>query len=188
MHRAALDRARFVNDSLEQPPHRLMRERAGIGGFSAFQHFPFAIGLIEREVFLLLVAADFHGAARPFVQQLDELAVDLINAAAPVVDFHGAASLRLRPRRAASLKPRTRLAREAAAASGVAARAISVTRAEPMTAASARPPRIETCPGREMPNPTAIGSEVIFRTRRSSAGRSSGSASFAPVTPAREMT
>ena len=39
----------------------------------------------------------------------------------------------------------------------------------------------------EIPNPTAIGSDVKLRARRRRAGKSSGSASFAPVTPVREI-
>src|SRR5205823_2631292 len=110
------------------------------------------------------------------------------------VQVHWVTSLRERPCRAACFKARTFSLRAEVAASMALADApdfvafsISDTSAEPTTAASAKPPRTETCAGSEIPKPTAIGSRVTARARRRSAGRSSGSASFAPVTPVREM-
>ena len=74
-----------------------------------------------------------------------------------------------------------------AASFGVAAFSISATRADPTTAASAIPPSTDTCSGDEIPKPTASGSFVKRRTRRASAGSSSGSEARSPVTPVREI-
>ena len=126
---------------------------------------------------------------RALVQQLDQLAVDLVDFATPVFDAHWPGSRRLIPVHAGLFQhSHARGHAPPRAASDVAARSISCTSAEPTTAASANPPSTETCPGSEMPKPTAIGSEVTRRTRRTSAGKSSGSDSFVPVTPVREIT
>src|ERR1700757_5230104 len=130
---------------------------------------------------------DLESALAAFVEQFHEFLVDLVHATAPVGDVHGSASRRERPWRAASLKACMRSRKAAAAASGVGAFSISETSAEPITAASARPPRIETWPGKEIPKPTPIGKSVKRCTRRSSAGKSSGREPFAPVTPVREI-
>src|SRR2546427_8331451 len=167
MHGRPFDRARFVNDPLEQPPDCCLGARPAVRALHAFEHFAFALRLIERLMFRLLYVPDFDGAARPLVQQLDELLVDLIDAAAPLIDGHGATSRRLIPCRAASFSARTRSPRAAAAASGDFARSISFTSAEPTTAASASPPRIETCPGSDMPKPTAMGDRKSTRLNSS---------------------
>src|SRR6516225_7697370 len=98
----------------------------------------------------MLEFADFQGTLGAFVEELDELFVDFVHAAAPVGDVHNVALRRERPLRPASLRERMRSRRAAAAASTLEAVSISVTREEPMTAASARPPRMETWPGSEM--------------------------------------
>src|SRR5262249_20328106 len=131
--------------------------------------------------------ANLHHALRPLVQQFHQLAVDFVDFAAPIFDGHGPGSRRLIPCSPACFSIRTRSATASRAASTLGAFSISCTSAEPTTAASARPPSTETCPGSEIPNPTATGSEVAFLTRRSSAGKSSGSVSFVPVTPVREI-
>src|SRR2546428_462693 len=160
MHSHALDRARFVQDALEQPPDSCIRQRAVIGAFSGFQDFTLALGLVKRERRDLLQPADLDRAARALVEQLDQFAINFVNLAAPVFNIHGRASRRLIPRVAACLSKRTRSATAATAASTDGAFSISATRAEPTTAASARPPRIETWPGSDIPKPTATGSEV----------------------------
>src|SRR6266404_696769 len=187
MHGLALGAARFVDDALEEAANGGVGERAGIDALGVFEDLALALGLIERKIFGLLDFADFEGAAGTLVEQLDEFAVDFIDLAAPIGERHGATSRRERPWVAACFRERTRAARAALATSTVFAFSISETSAEPTTAASARPPRTEAWPGREMPKPTAMGSWVTARARRMSAGRSSGSASFAPVTPVREM-
>src|SRR5229473_8331786 len=187
MHGFALGATGFVDDALEEAANSGVGERAGVDALGIFQDFALAFGLIERKILSLLEFADFEGATGTLVEQLDEFAVDFIDLAAPVGESHGATSRRERPCVAACLSDRTRAARAALAASTDLVFSISETRAEPTTAASARPPRTETWPGREMPKPTAIGSCVTARARRRSAGRSSGSAALAPVTPVREM-
>src|ERR1700687_3412017 len=137
-------------------------ERAGIDARGIFQDFAFALGLIERKIFGLLDFADFQSATGTLVEELDEFAIDFIDLATPVGEGHGPTSRRERPCVAACLRERTRCARAALAASTDFAFSISETRAEPTTAASARPPRTETWPGREMPKPTAMGSCVTL--------------------------
>src|SRR4029077_11768663 len=122
------------------------------------------------------------------VEKLDEFAVDIIDALPPITEHgHSATSRRDRQWRAAYFSERQRAATAVAAASPDFAFSISLTTAEPITAASARPPRTETWPGSEMPKPTAMGRFVMARVRRSKAGTSSGRASLAPVTPVREI-
>src|SRR6266852_756889 len=187
MHGVAFGGAGFVNDALEQTPDRGVGQWPCIVALSVCEHFVFPVRLVQRYLCLLLELADFEGAVRALVQELDELLVDFIDAAAPVAEVHGATSRRERPWRAASLNERTRSASAVAAASTDFAFSISETSAEPTTAASARPPSTETWPGSEMPKPTAMGSCVTLRVRRKSAGRSSGKASFAPVWPVRDI-
>src|SRR5258708_1546282 len=187
VHGGAFGGASLVDDAFEEATNGRVRKRACVRAFGVFQDFFFTLGLIERDVFRLFQFADFESTARPLVQEFDEFAVDFVDAAAPVTEVHGATSRRERPCCAAALRARMRSARAAAAASTDFAFSISETRAEPTTAASAKPPRTETWPGCEMPKPTAMGSCATLRARRNSAGRSAGSASFSPVTPVREM-
>src|SRR5882724_3459438 len=201
VHGDTLRGTRFVDDALEQTANRCIRERPAVIVLRIFKNFPFTVRLIERQIRLLLQLPDFQRALRALVQQLNQLAVDFIDAAAPIGKVHVAtsprrtlASRRESPLRPASFRERMRSASVVAAASipaafgfAVVAFSISETSAEPTAAASARPPRTETWPGSEMPKPTAMGSCVTLRARRSSAGRSSGRASLAPVTPVREI-
>src|SRR5712664_745478 len=187
MHGLALGAAGFVDDALKEAANGGVGERAGVDALGVFEDFTLAVGLIERKIFGLLEFADFEGAAGTLVEEFNEFAVDFIDLAAPVGESHGATSRRERPWVAACFRERMRAARAVLAASTDFAFSISATSAEPTTAASARPPRTETWPGREMPKPTARGSCVTARARRTSAGRSSGRASLAPVTPVREM-
>src|SRR5262249_48249210 len=190
MHRQPFGRARFVDDAFKKPPNCCVRKRSPIVPLGIFENFLFSIRLIQRQIRLLLELSDFQSATRTFVEQFHELLIEFINAPTPITEAHGAASLFERPLCAACLSDRIRApmaatARSAASGeeSAAVAFSISATSAEPMTAASARPPRTETWPGCEMPNPTAIGSCVTARARRKSAGKSSGSESLAPVTP-----
>src|ERR1700686_347176 len=192
MHHRALNRSRFIQDSLEQAANCGVRKRPGIHMRSPIEHLLLPVRLVERFARRLLDPPDFDNAARALIQQLDKTPVDVINFAAPVLythvwDAHAWGSRRLIPVTAAPLSNLTRAASAAAAASNVPARSISSTKAEPTPAASANPPSNETCPGSEMPNPIAMGSSVKRRTRRASAGNSSASWSFAPVTPVREI-
>src|SRR5579864_373461 len=187
MHGLALGAAGFVDDALEEAANGGVGKRARINALGIFQDFALALRLIERQVFGLLEFANLESAAGTLVEQLDEFAVDFIDLATPVREAHGATSRRERPRVAACLRERTLAASAVQAASTDFAFSISETSAEPTTAASARPPRTETWPGSEMPKPTAMGSCVTARALRTSAGRSSGRASLAPVTPVREI-
>src|SRR2546421_413492 len=108
MHSHALDRARFVQDALEQPPDSCIRQRAVIGAFSSFQDFTLTLGLVKRERRDLLQPADLDRAARALVEQLDQFAVNFVNLAPPVFNIHGRASRRLIPWVAACLSKRTR--------------------------------------------------------------------------------
>src|SRR5229473_3232418 len=110
MHGVAFGGAGFVNDALEQTPDRGVGQWPCIVALSVCEHFVFPVRLVQRYLCLLLELADFEGAVRALVQELDELLVDFIDAAAPVAEVHGATSRRERPWRAASLNERTRYA------------------------------------------------------------------------------
>src|SRR5260370_20496186 len=103
MHGVAFGGARFVNDALEQAPDGGVGQRSGIVVLGVFEHFVFALRLVERNVLRLLELADFQGTTRALVEQLDQFLVDFIDAATPVGKVHGATSRRERPWRAASL-------------------------------------------------------------------------------------
>src|SRR5712692_1925474 len=89
VHGPALDRAGFVQDALEQPPDGRIRQRPAVGLFDAFQDLAFALGLVKRQRGSLLQPPDFQRATRALVQQLDQLAVNLVDLAAPIVNGHG---------------------------------------------------------------------------------------------------
>src|SRR6202171_6110665 len=172
-HHRALNRSRFIQDALEQPPDRCVRQRPGIRVHRRIENFFFAVMLIQRLTGGLLDPADLDDAVRALVQQPHELPVNFIDFAAPIFDAHARGSRRLIPATAALFNNFTRAVSASAAASTVPARSISSTSAEPTTAASANPPSIDTCPGSEMPKPMAMGSSVTRRTRLASAGNSS---------------
>src|SRR5277367_3785047 len=88
VHGVAFGGAGFVNDALEETANGSVRERAGIGALDVGEDFVFAVRLIERDICSLFELADFEGAARPRVEELDELFVDFIDAAAPVGEVH----------------------------------------------------------------------------------------------------
>src|SRR5258708_38844198 len=123
----------------------------------------------------MLDAPDYDYAVDALVQELYESPVNFIDFAAPVFDAHPRGSRRLIPATAAPFNNLTRAASATVAASTVPARSISSTSAEPTTAASANPPSTDTCPGCEMPKPTAMGSSLRRRTRLARAGNSSAS-------------
>src|SRR5262249_23193070 len=155
------------------------------------EYFLFALRLVKRQICFLLQLSDLQSTLRTFVEQLHEFRVQLVDAATPITQIHGATSRFESPACAACFNERMRsvsaaLARSIAVSdrSFFVADSISATSAEPITAASANPPKTETCPGCEIPNPTAIGNCVAALARRSNAGKSSGSESLAPVTPA----
>src|SRR5215470_11795992 len=151
MHCQTFGGARFINDSFEQTPNRGVGERPSIVAFRVLQNLFFAIGLIKRQVLLLLQLSDFEGALRPLVQQFHELFVQFINSATPITQVHEATSRFERPVCAACLSKRMRDSRAAAARSTAVEElsfavqaSISETKADPITAASARPPSTET--------------------------------------------
>src|SRR5215469_1799716 len=194
MHGLSFNGPGFVNNALKQTSYGGIRQRAGIGTLGIFQNLLFPLLLIQGHVLGLLDFSHFQRATRALIEQFHQLAVDFVDAAAPVAQSHGATSRRDMPWRAASFSEATSRAKALAAASTAAgdafedvALSISDTNAEPTTAASASPPRMETWPGSEIPKPTAMGRCVTARARRSNAGKSSGKASRAPVTPVREM-
>src|SRR5260370_36350058 len=157
MHGFAFGAARFVDDAVEKVTHGGVGERAGIDALGVLQDFALALRLIQRKIFGFLDFADFQRTAGTLVEQLDELAVDFIDLATPVGERHGATSRRERPCGAACFIERTRAARGGAGASTDFSFSVWETSGGPTTAASARPPRTGTGPGRESSNPTAIG-------------------------------
>jgi hypothetical protein len=96
VHGEALRGAGFVDDALKKAADGSVRERAFIVALRVGQDFIFAIGLVQRDAGLLLDAADFQGAVRALIKELDEFLVDFIDAAAPVSDVHVVASRSVR--------------------------------------------------------------------------------------------
>src|SRR5215475_5789833 len=93
MHSGAFGGAGFVNDSFEEAANGGVRERTFIVALGVLKNFFFAIRLIERQICGLLEFANFQSAARALVKQFDEFAVKFIDAAAPIIESHGATSL-----------------------------------------------------------------------------------------------
>lgn len=83
-HCVALDAARLVDDALEEPPYRRIRQRPAIALLRIRQNFLLALGLIERLVRLVLQLAQLDGALRALVEQLDKLSIDFIDAVSPI--------------------------------------------------------------------------------------------------------
>src|SRR5215472_17117764 len=84
IHGVTFGGSRFVDDALEQPANRRIGQRTRIVVLRVGQHFEFAFRLIKRDIRRLLELADFERAASAFVEQLDELSVDFVDAAAPI--------------------------------------------------------------------------------------------------------
>jgi hypothetical protein len=98
VHGFALGAARFVDDALEEAADRGIGQRSGIGALGVLQDFALAVGLIKRKILRLLEFADFECATGSLVEKLDELAVDVIDAASPITEqAHSATSRRDRP-------------------------------------------------------------------------------------------
>ncbi len=116
-HHHAFHRARLVQNPLKQSADGRFAERAAIGALRAFQHLAFAFGLVERGAIGFFQLADFEHAARPLVEQLHQLTVDLIDFATPMFYVHTPGSRRLIPCRPACLSVRTRAATASHAAS-----------------------------------------------------------------------
>ena len=76
--------AGFVNDALEQPANRAVAERPLIVVFGILQDFPFAVRLIEWKMLFLFKLADFQRASGTLVEELDQLAVEFVDAAAEI--------------------------------------------------------------------------------------------------------
>src|SRR5277367_3883474 len=181
VHGHALGGSGFIDDAFKQAADGGIGQRAFIILLGVGKDFLLAHRLVDGHVALLLDAANFECALRALVQEFDQFFVDFVHAAAPVGEGHWATSRRESPLRPACFSRRMRSASAFAAASGEDAFSISETKAEPITAASASPPSRVTWPGKETPKPTAMGSCVKWRARRSMAGRSSGRESLAPV-------
>src|SRR5262245_40833837 len=70
VHDAAFERARFVDDALEQSTDRIGPERSFARHVAhVAQHVFLTVGLIDLDVQFLLPPTYFPYAARPFVQQ-----------------------------------------------------------------------------------------------------------------------
>ena len=62
MHSVPLSGACLVNNALEQPANRRVRQRSGIVALGVRQHFVFAVRLIQRKLGRLLELANFQRA------------------------------------------------------------------------------------------------------------------------------
>jgi hypothetical protein len=92
MHGKTLGRTGFVDNTLKEPANGSVRKRAFVVAFGVGEHFVFTSGLVDRDALLLLDAANFQGALRALIEQVDEFLVDFVHAAPPVSDVHTAAS------------------------------------------------------------------------------------------------
>ena len=93
MMRRTLERTRFVNDSLEKTTDRRICKRPTVGAFDVRQNFVFSFRLINRQSFSVLLVPDFERAARSLVEQLDQLLIEFVYAATPIINAHGVCSL-----------------------------------------------------------------------------------------------
>ena len=93
MMRRALERTRFVNNSLEKAPDRRICKRPAVGAFYVGQNFVFSFRLVNRQSFSMLLVPDFKRAARSLVEQLDQLLIEFVYAATPIINAHGVCSL-----------------------------------------------------------------------------------------------
>ena len=91
MCRGAFDTPRFVDDSLEHTGDRIALEgaarllavRSHVG-----QHVGLSIWLINLQAERPFQLADFKGAMRPLVEQLDQAFIELIDPLSELVDRH----------------------------------------------------------------------------------------------------
>src|ERR1700689_4821118 len=117
-----LQRTRFVDHPLVEAANRGVVQRTGVGAFGVIQHILLAIRLIYRQTHGPLQTADFDGASHSLVENFEKLAIDGVDAAAPIFDrfrCHASPSLarRLTPSRPARFKRPTSSPTASAAAS-----------------------------------------------------------------------
>ena len=149
------------------------------------QHVLLAVRLVDLDALLLLQPADLADAARPLVQQPHQHFVDPIDVLPQIVESHGVYVL-ARDARAFQPAHVPFDAIDRAAATRSPRRSATPARCRPPPRRRSAPTSA-TCSGREMPKPSAIGSAVCARIRRTSASAPVATWSRAPVTPSREM-
>src|SRR5882672_1522062 len=206
MYHATLETPRFVDDPFEQAGDRVRAERPFRRDAPHMrQHLLLPLGLIHLDAELFLDPADLARDARALVQQPDKHLVHSIDVVAQIVESRHRYTCtryarRGRPsgrpecsgRPAGSGRPAPFNHRTYCSTRGInsgvpLSSAITDTSALPTTAASAYAPTSATCSGREIPNPSAIGSVVWRRMRPTIASAPDATCSRAPVTPSREI-
>src|SRR5713101_2991117 len=84
-----LQRAHDVNNALKNVLQLMIGQRPTIEGTHILKNFLFPFRLVDGYLGVALEAANFLGRARALVQQLDHLAVKLVNFLSPICDIHG---------------------------------------------------------------------------------------------------
>jgi len=127
LFRDSLQSSCFVDDALEQPPHRAVIERSTVHALHVIEHFGLPVRLVDGHARCLFLASDGQRALGALAQQAHELLVDVVDPAAQRVERRHSALFSHRtysPARSGALPP---------------ASAMTLTRALPTTAASANP-------------------------------------------------
>jgi hypothetical protein len=93
MLRRALKCPRLVNDSLKEPPNGCVSQRPGIGALDIRENFVLSFRLINGQSFSMFFVSDFKRAPGAFIQQLQQLLIQLVYSATPIFDAHDPRSL-----------------------------------------------------------------------------------------------
>src|SRR5262249_3598745 len=88
-----LDSARLANDAPEEFVDCAIVEWAGVDVLQAREDVALAVGIAKGQVFGLLQSADLQGEAGSHVEKLQQLGVNLVDLAAPVLDVHSDCSV-----------------------------------------------------------------------------------------------
>src|SRR5262245_37126990 len=83
----ALDTPRFVEDAFEQSLHRIVAQRASIGRDGLRHDRQLTSWIVDLEAEPPLHRADGQRASRPLVEKLQKPAIQLVDAAAQLLDF-----------------------------------------------------------------------------------------------------
>src|SRR6185295_11611199 len=145
------DTPAFIDDTLEQTLQTFVIERPRVRFLYSTKDFALPLRIVNAEILSMFDLPNLDGAFRTLVEQLNEPAVNFINFAAPIFDAHLQSEPFNQPANLATLSTKSGLPR---------CSSICLTIELPTTAASASCHTALTCSGREIPNPTAIGSAV----------------------------
>jgi hypothetical protein len=83
-----LDAPALVDYAFEQALQPFIVQRPSIDLFDALKDFPFALRIIDTEVFDMFDPSDLDRAFGALVEQFNQFVVDLINFASPIFNTH----------------------------------------------------------------------------------------------------